>query len=122
MFIRCTAGTICREGKCLPDGTCTSNADCLSYELCLGGECVDRCATMRCPGPCQKGQCICYRDQHCLSGYTCVDQQCVVDSCAAVTCPTGVPCVNGQCQFECNSNADCGQYEVCNVGTCIDIC
>jgi hypothetical protein len=104
----CGEGLLCIASLCVqPDEVCFFDFECGEAAACLDNECHARCE-----GACPAGQA-------CLAGL-CLEPAAGPDGCVYdedCGCP-GLVCVNATCLAACESDAGCGEREVCSAGAC----
>ncbi|MBL90585.1 MAG: hypothetical protein CMH56_02070 [Myxococcales bacterium] len=136
--LQCPDGQRCSDyGICLP--LCTTDADCSAGEICwqdagpLQGQCVDGCQTGEtrtsngvsevCHGngrfdvPCDTPGFVCPEGTECNAEGICELTGCQTDA----DCPlvrTYCDTTTGECVPGCNSDDDCGAFEICEEGEC----
>ena len=126
----CSAGTYCSTVGgmmlCVPD-PCVGVTCNIGSQECRrsDGMCHDRCEGVTCMSgqvcsP-RTGTCVvngCRALQNCTQGQICVNNMCVPDPCAAVTCDADHYCANGMCVAFC-TGVTCPMGQTCFQGTCM---
>lgn len=132
----CTCQQECTDdGECVDIETpCTDDTDCPGADTCdtTTGECVecltnDDCGTDE---TCIEGECDagCTTDEDCPLFFACGED----GLCTETGCTTQRECIlftgradaecdeaSGQCRIPCEENAECGELNVCQDGTCV---
>jgi hypothetical protein len=96
---------------------CSSDADCMSDQECVGGDCQE----ISCP------ECSYVKDKECIpyeccEPYDCGDgQECLNNTCSAITCECGFVSDHQCVKYGCCSDIDCGSRRFCDNHTCSDI-
>lgn len=136
---RCAPGLVCSAAGTCVDPLC-ANVECKPGEICDAGKCVDGCRDVTCPyghvcrlgvcvDPCEHiecdegyschlGVCVDCDCKGCGAGFSCVDDICVEDACANVTCDAGSHCVKGKCVDNCEGTK-CPGGAPCKDGACL---
>jgi MYXO-CTERM domain-containing protein len=116
----------CTSGGC---GTAPYGA-CLPGWQCLGGTCINPCATITCGAGsvCGGGQCTggsCY-SAGCTGTLICKNGGCVADPCTGIYCPSGTFCREGDCVQACTfvsclEGERCGPDGFCEPDPCAGV-
>jgi hypothetical protein len=115
--VSCAPGEICEAGVCVD---ACEDVTCPYGHVCRLGVCVDPCESIECDDgySCHLGVCVDCDCKGCEKGFTCVDDVCVQDSCANVSCDAGTHCVDGDCVDNCEG-AECPGGAACVDGACL---
>lgn len=101
---------------------CAADAGSSSVTACQQYETLCKCDTAK--TDCQQNKCVnkCTTDTECATssaGRKCAGGKCV--QCAGDSeCSNGQQCLNGACQSPCQTDGDCGGFDRCNAGKCIE--
>jgi hypothetical protein len=119
----CAGGYTCDRqlNVCVPTRGCTPA--CGQCQTCRGGQCVDSCSLISCPGGsiCQCGTCLindCF-EERCDPGEICdfTARTCKTNPCSGVSCGAGQYCdpATGACIATCS----CPTGQRCDNGNCV---